>query len=86
MALLIEHLALAAGQLLNMAKLGSRLGVDGKTIDRWLTLLEHMFLVRRIRAWHRRRSEQARQDAEAGVPGFRPPGGASSVWGRRKPP
>ena len=52
-ARLIDHAALSAGQLLNMSKLGSRLGVDGKTVDHWLALLEHMFLVRRVRAWHR---------------------------------
>ena len=50
---LVGHAALSAGQLLNMSDLGSRLGVDSKTVDRWLTLLEHMFLVRRVRAWHR---------------------------------
>jgi predicted AAA+ superfamily ATPase len=27
--------------------------VDAKTIDRWLTLLEQMFVLRRVRAWHR---------------------------------
>ena len=36
-----------------MSGMGSRLGVDGKTVDRWLTLFEHMFLVRRVYAWHR---------------------------------
>ena len=50
---LIDHAAVAAGQLLNASELGSRLGVDSKTVDRWLTLLEQMFLIRRIRAWHR---------------------------------
>ena len=55
MSRLIDHAAAASGRLLNMSALGSRLGVDGKTVDRWLTLLEHMFLVRRIRAWHRNR-------------------------------
>ncbi len=53
MSRLIDHAAVSAGQLLNMSSLGSRLGVDSKTVDRWLTWLEHMFLVRRIRAWHR---------------------------------
>ena len=52
---LIDHAAAASGQLLNLSALGSRLGIDGKTVDRWLTLLEHMFLVRRVRAWHRNR-------------------------------
>ena len=55
MSRLIDHAAVASGQLLNLSALGSRLGIDGKTVDRWLTLLEHMFLVRRIRAWHRNR-------------------------------
>ena len=55
MGRLIDHAAAVSGQLLNLTALGSRLGVDGKTVDRWLVLLEHMFLVRRIRAWHRNR-------------------------------
>ena len=50
---LVDHAAVSAGTLLNMNALGSRLGVDGKTVDRWLVLLEQMFLLRRIRAWHR---------------------------------
>ncbi len=50
---LIDHAAVSAGQLLNLSALGSRIGVDGKTVDRWLALFEHMFLVRRIFAWHR---------------------------------
>ena len=53
MTRLIEHAAVSAGQLLNMSSLSSHLGVDSKTVDRWLVLLEHMFVVRRIRAWHR---------------------------------
>ena len=53
MSRLIDHVAASAGQLLNLSRLGSQLGVDGKTVDRWLALLEHMFLIRRIRAWHR---------------------------------
>ncbi len=53
MVRLIDHAAVSAGQLLNMSNLGARLGVDGKTVDRWLVLLEHMFLVRRVRSWHR---------------------------------
>ncbi|MBY0399127.1 ATP-binding protein [Myxococcota bacterium] len=50
---LIDHAAIASGQTLNLAGLGRPLGVDGKTIDRWLTLLEQMFVLRRVRAWHR---------------------------------
>ena len=49
---LIRHAAVSTGQLLNMSGLGSHLGVDGKTVDRWLVLLERMFLLRRTPAWH----------------------------------
>lgn len=53
MRLLIEHAALMSGQLLNLSDLGQRVGVDGKTIERWLSLLEKIFLVRRVRPWFR---------------------------------
>lgn len=53
MARLLDHAAASSGQLLNMSGLGARLGVDGKTVDRWLALTEHLFLVRRVYAWHR---------------------------------
>lgn len=50
---LIDLAAVASGQTVNLTSLGRPLGVDGKTIDRWLTLLEQMFVIRRVRAWHR---------------------------------
>jgi predicted AAA+ superfamily ATPase len=50
---LLEHVAVASGQLVNASALAMPLGVDGKTVDRWLALLEKMFVLRRIRAWHR---------------------------------
>ena len=50
---LIDHIAVSASHQLNMSSLGNHLGVDSKTVDRWLVLLEHMFLIRRVRAWHR---------------------------------
>lgn len=53
LARLIDHAAVAAGQTVNLSALAGLLGVDGKTVDRWLTLLEQMFVVRRVRAWHR---------------------------------
>lgn len=55
MVRLLDHVALSAGQLLNLSALGARLGVDSKTVDRWLVLLEHMFLLRRVPAWRRSR-------------------------------
>lgn len=49
----LDQLALTAGQLVNLSRLGSSCGVDANTIDRWLVLLEQMFLVQRIPAWRR---------------------------------
>ena len=49
---LLEHAAAASGQMVNLSALATPLGVDSKTVDRWLTLLEQMFVVRRVRAWH----------------------------------
>ena len=50
---LLKHAAVAAGQTLNLSALAGALGVDGKTVERWLSLLEQMFLIRRVPAWHR---------------------------------
>ena len=50
---LISYAAFTSGQLLNYSKLGSQIGVDQHTVERWLDLFEHMFLLRRIPAWHR---------------------------------
>ncbi len=50
---LIDHAAVASGRTVNLSALASPLGVDGKTVDRWLALLEQMFVIRRVRAWHR---------------------------------
>ncbi|PKM37151.1 MAG: ATPase [Gammaproteobacteria bacterium HGW-Gammaproteobacteria-10] len=40
------------GELLNAAKLASSLGVDGKTVSRYLDLLVDLLLVRRLKPWH----------------------------------
>lgn len=53
MAALIDHAAVSASQLVNLSDLGSKLRVAGKTVDRWLTLLERTYLIRRVGAWHR---------------------------------
>jgi len=50
---MLDHAALASGQTVNLSALARPLGVDGKTVNRWLTLLEQMFVIRRVRAWHR---------------------------------
>lgn len=49
----LDQLALTAGQLVNLSRLGATSGVDANTIDRWLVLLEQLFLTQRIPAWHR---------------------------------
>lgn len=49
---LISSTALSVGGLVNLAALGSRLSVDSKTVDRWLNLLEQLFIVQRVPAWH----------------------------------
>lgn len=53
MARLVDHAVAFADRLLNLSRLASELGIDAKTIGRWLVLLEHLFLVRRVPAWHR---------------------------------
>jgi predicted AAA+ superfamily ATPase len=53
MSRLVEHAALMSGQLLNLSELGGQLGLDAKTIDRWLALLEKIFLLWRVRPWFR---------------------------------
>jgi len=50
---LLEVLASQAGQLTNMSAVGGRLGLDHKTADRYLAVLEQLFLVRRLRPWFR---------------------------------
>lgn len=50
---LVALAAAASGRLTNLSALAQPLGVDSKTVDRWLSLLEHMFVVRRVPAWHR---------------------------------
>jgi predicted AAA+ superfamily ATPase len=40
------------GELLNAAKLAAALGVDGKTVARYLDLMVDLLLVRRLKPWH----------------------------------
>lgn len=43
---------------LNKTEVGSSVGVPRTSLDRYLTLLEHVFLVRRLPAWHTNRIKQ----------------------------
>jgi predicted AAA+ superfamily ATPase len=48
---LLFALAQMAGQLCNYTQLGGQLGLDAKTAQKYVTMLEQLFLVRRVPAW-----------------------------------
>jgi predicted AAA+ superfamily ATPase len=50
---LIEILAQHSAQLVNFSAIGSSLGLDRKTADRYVNLLTSMFLVQTVRPWFR---------------------------------
>jgi len=52
MAKLVRLTAFYAGKLVNLTELGSKLGLDGLTIKKYLGLLEQLFLVEQLPAWH----------------------------------
>lgn len=49
---LIGLLAASSSQPINYSSFGSQLRIDSKTVERWFTQLEHLFLINRIPAWH----------------------------------
>ena len=53
LARLLELLALRNAQLLNSSRLANDLGLHRETVDHYLAVLERLFLVRRLPAWHR---------------------------------
>ena len=55
---LIELLALRTGSLLNVSNVSKDLGLDRETTEKYVTILERLFLVRRIPAWHRNRGRR----------------------------
>ena len=40
------------GQLFNASSIGNELGLDNKTVERWLSLLETSFVAYRLQPWH----------------------------------
>ena len=50
---LLETLAHQTGSLLNVASLGNDLGLDRQTVERYLAILERLFLIRLVRPWFR---------------------------------
>lgn len=52
MAKLLELTAFHAGKLLNSSQLAAKLGMKRDTANKYLALLEHLFLNERLQAWH----------------------------------
>jgi hypothetical protein len=53
LARLFEVVAPYAGQLINASAIGTQLSLDHKTADRYITILEQLFLIRRLQPWSR---------------------------------
>lgn len=53
MARLLQVLAHHSGKLTNFAQIGGQIGLDDKTTRRYISLLEHLFIVRRVEPWFR---------------------------------
>lgn len=50
---LLEILAQQSGKLTNFTQIGGQIGLDSKTTQKYIGLLENLFLVKRLRPWHR---------------------------------
>lgn len=51
----LNALAQTAGQMCNYSKLGGQVGLDGKTVCRYINVFEQMYLLKRIDVWARNR-------------------------------
>ncbi|HBX38307.1 MAG TPA: AAA family ATPase [Pseudohongiella sp.] len=58
MSRLIELLAYRTASLLNVNSLAQDLGVQRETIEKYLSVLERLFLIRRLPAWHRNHAKR----------------------------
>ena len=58
MSRLFRTLAHHSGQLVNFAQAGGRIGLDDKTVSKYVAVLEHLFIVRRIEPWLRNRMKR----------------------------
>ncbi len=50
---LLSIAAELSGQLLNLSQVGGQIGLNSKTVDKYIGILEKLFLVRRLPAWSR---------------------------------
>ena len=55
---LLEIVALRSAGLLNLSALGGDLGMRRETVDQYLGVLERLFLLRRLPAWHRNETKR----------------------------
>ncbi len=55
---LITRLAVQSGSILNRSSLARELGMDRETVHHYLEVLERLFLVRLLPAWHRNRGKR----------------------------
>ncbi len=55
---LMELLAWRTASLLNTSQLSKELGADRATAEKYLTILERLFLIRRLPAWHRNNAKR----------------------------
>ena len=51
----LRALAQTAGQMCNYAELGSQVGLDGKTVSRYIGIFEQMYQLKRVDVWARNR-------------------------------
>ena len=57
-ARLLELLALRTAELANISSLGNDLDLRRETVEHYLTVLERLFLIRRLPAWHRNEAKR----------------------------
>jgi uncharacterized protein len=55
MARLLQVLAHHSAQLVNFSQAGGRIGLDEKTVSRYISIVEQMFVLRRVEPWFRNR-------------------------------
>lgn len=51
----LRALAQTAGQMCNYSEIGSQVGLDGKTVSRYISVFEQMYLLKRVDVWARNR-------------------------------
>jgi predicted AAA+ superfamily ATPase len=58
MTRLVEFLAIRTATLLNTSSLSNEMRLARSTVDKYITILERLFLVRRLPAWHRNQAKR----------------------------